>query len=67
MLDDNLNMIVTEGVGGLLNYSYELDIIQGGNSKIFENIFHTIYLFLMDEKYVLLILIKQYFIISKIL
>ena len=60
-------MIEKEWVGGLLNNSCELDSIQEVNSKIFENIFHTIYLFLMDEKYVLLILIKQYFIISKIL
>ena len=31
VLGDNLNMIVTEGVGGLLNDSHELDRSVGNN------------------------------------
>ena len=34
VLDDNLNMILTEGSGYLLNDACELDRIEGNNSKI---------------------------------
>ena len=33
MVDDNLNIIFTEGLGGLLNDACELDRINGNNEK----------------------------------
>ena len=60
MVNDNLNIIVTEGEGGLLNGVFKLDRIEVNNEKTFEKIFRT-----TDKKLnindVLCILINQFF------
>ena len=61
MVNDNLNIIVTEGEGGLLNGDFKLDRIEVNNEKTFEKIFRT-----TDKKLnindVLCILINQFFV-----
>ena len=49
MLGDNLNMILTEGPWCLLNDYCELDIIEGGNSKISERTYRTVVSGFLDE------------------
>ena len=61
MVDDNLNMILTEGLGGLLNNDCELDSIEGNNSNKFEE--HDVTWFRKSwmKIHVLCILTKQLF------
>ena len=42
MVDDNLNTVVTEGSGKLLNYSCELDSIKAKAFFVFVKTFRTI-------------------------
>ena len=59
VVDDNLGMIVTERLGYFLNYSYDLDRIEGKNfKKTLEKHTITLFQFFWMKMHVLCILIN---------